>query len=60
MLMDATQEIRYDFVERITRHSEPAFRQTQPGDPVKQDWWRANQPLLYAAARIQEHKEQAA
>lgn len=59
MLMDATRETRYEFVLRITQGSTPAFRRTHEGDPTKQDWWRANQPMLYAARRIQEHREAA-
>ncbi len=59
MLMDAAQAERYEFLSRITKGAEPAFRLTQAGDPAKQDWWRANQPLLYAAARIQDHREAA-
>jgi hypothetical protein len=60
MLMDASPEERYFFIERITRDAEPRFHRTHEGEPAKQDWWRAYQPLFYAAARIQEHREQAA
>lgn len=59
MLMDASAEARYEFLSRVTANAEPAFQRTHEGDPEKQDWWRANQPMLYAARKIQEHREAA-
>lgn len=60
MLMDATHTERYNFLARVTADAEPAFRRTQEGDPAKQDWWRANQPMLYAQARIMAHRDRLA
>lgn len=53
-LMNLSSEVRGIFLTKVMEGVKPAFKVTQPGDPVKQQELRASLPNRYTAIKIEE------